>query len=259
MASAFGRTPLKSYFEKDNIKCIWSLRENGNRHFQFGIVAGRKLSIPFFHQASKSTVVNRERSATSLSAKWNLHGRWVFLFGVEFKAGKLITAFMSTSTAEASGEIAGLYVLRSLIDQKHFSKLSSMMPYFHYQPATIRVSENQSKFNIQIDHCKKSFILDASPLDPSGASSLNEAMNFLQHRNTFVLTSGDFLEFADLHFAGNEERITGPIDTLEFHPDLDQSELTFEFATWIECADFHLILGRRERPAFVPEFAEIEQ
>ncbi len=164
-----------------------------------------------------------------------------------------------TSTAEASGEIAGLYVLRSLIDQKHFSKLISMMPYFHYQPATIRVSENQSKFNIQIDHCKISFILDASPLDPSGASSLNEAMNFFQHRNTFVLTSGDFLEFADLHFAGNEERITGPIDTLEFHPDLDQSELTFEFATWIECADFHLILGRRERPVFLAEYAEIEQ
>ena len=164
-----------------------------------------------------------------------------------------------TSTAEASGEIAGLYVVRSLIDQKHFLKLSSMMPYFHYRPATIRVSENQSKFNIQIDHCEKSFILDSSPLDSSGSSSINEGTNFFQHRNTFVLTSGDFLEFADVHFPGNEERITGPIDTLEFHPDLDQSELTFEFATWIECADFHLILGRRERPAIIPEYAEIEQ
>jgi hypothetical protein len=166
------------------------------------------------------------------------------------------------STAEASGEVKGLYVVRSLIEQKHFSKVSNVMPYFHFRPATIEVSERETEFKIQIDHKENTFELSSIPSNPFRSSSLgtlSDAMNFLQHRNTFVLTSGDFLEFADLHFTKQGKRITGPIGTLQFHSDLDQNELHLEFAAWIQCADFHLVLGRRERPAFLSEYAEIEQ
>jgi hypothetical protein len=170
-----------------------------------------------------------------------------------------------TSSAEASGEVKGLYVVRSFIDEKHFLRLGNLMPYFHFQRASIQMTENQLGLNFELrsDNYESSFIVDKTIAPNSFQSKalgkINEAMDFLQYRNTFVLTSGDFLEFGDLHFSQNGRRIIGPIGSLEFHKDVDQNELQLEFAARIESADFHLILGRRERPAMLPEYAEIER
>jgi len=168
------------------------------------------------------------------------------------------------STAEASGEVKGLYVARSFIDQKHFSRLSNVMSYFNFQPALIEVTENKLElnFNIRSQDYESSLMLDSTaashPFRSESFVGLSDAVNFFQHRNTFVLTSGDFLEFGDLHFTQNGKRIIGPIGSLEFHKDVDQNEFQLELAARIECEDFHLILGRRERPALLPEYAEVE-
>ncbi|HSE40281.1 MAG TPA: DUF2071 domain-containing protein [Acidobacteriota bacterium] len=169
------------------------------------------------------------------------------------------------SSAEASGEVKGLYVLRSFIDEKHFAKINTLMPYFHFQPAAIQVSETEDALNFEIAAKDSTNSIRLAKADHEGTfrsqslGSWQEAMNFLQHRNTFILSSGDFLEFGDLRFNQNGKRIIGPIGNVEFHPELNPDLMQLEFASQIESADFHLILGRRERPAPMREFAEIQQ
>jgi hypothetical protein len=170
-----------------------------------------------------------------------------------------------TNSAEASGEVKGMYVARSFIDEKHFAKINGLMPYFRYQPAAILVTENPSTLNFEIVAEDSTSSIQLAKADHSEAfhseslGTWHEAMNFLQHRNTFILSSGDFLEFGDLNLNQKGKRIIGPIGNAEFHPDLNPDLTQLEFASQIESANFHLILGRRERPAPMREFAEIRQ